>query len=197
MTGQKIILASTSPRRSQLLKEWGIKFEIVPSDCDEKTALKKPSYIVQELALRKALSAAKKVKEGLVIGADTIVAVGTHIIGKPENHDHSHKILEKLNGSYHKVYTGVAVIDACSGKKIVSYDVSRVKMRKFQPEEIKKFAGKHMDKAGAYAVQETEDAFVEKIEGDYFNVVGLPFYKLKEVLSNFGIKIAVNPNKKP
>ncbi|MCX5781628.1 MAG: Maf family protein [Elusimicrobia bacterium] len=184
-----VILASVSPRRIALLKQWGLKFKIIPSHIKEHTLLKKPSFIVKELALRKAESVAKKLKEGLVIGADTIVVLKGHIIGKPADELHSREILKKLNGSFHKVYTGIAVIDSKTNQKKVDYEVSRVKMRKLSDTEINKLAGKHMDKAGAYAVQEKDDAFVEKIFGDYYNVVGLPYKKTKKLLKYFNIKL--------
>jgi septum formation protein len=185
----EVILASASPRRIGLLKEWGLKFKIIPSHISEHTRLKKPSAIVTELALRKANVTAKKLSRGLVIGADTIVVLKGHIIGKPQSKLHSGEILSQLNGSIHRVYTGVALVDAENSRTEVGYEVSRVKMRKLTPGEIKKFSGKHMDKAGAYAVQEKDDDFVEKIYGDYYNVVGLPYRKTKELLKKFGINI--------
>jgi len=185
----KIILASASPRRIELLKRWGMKFEVSPSRADESTDLKKPSAIVKTLALRKASSVAAGRKEGLVIGADTIVVLNGEIIGKPRNKKDSLRILSGLNGSYHRVYSGMAVIDAATGRTVVDYEVSRVKTRKFSPAELESLAGKHMDKAGAYAVQEKDDAFVESIEGDYFNVVGLPYFGLKKLLKKFHVKL--------
>jgi septum formation protein len=182
---QPVILASASPRRIQLLKEWGVKYTVCPSHIKETTSAKKPSSIVKELALKKAESVARNVHKGIVIGADTIVVLKGDIIGKPRDSQDAQRILSRLNGSYHRVYTGVAVIDAATGKTRVGYDVSRVKMRRLSIEEIRLFSSRHLDKAGAYAVQETDDAFVEKIEGDYFNVVGLPFNKLRELLLPF------------
>lgn len=177
-----IILASSSPRRMHLLRQWGVKFKVFPSNINENTKLKNPSSIVKYLSLKKALSVAQFFKKGIIIGADTIVVLSSKIIGKPKNWKDAEKILSDLNGTFHKVYTGIAVVDAKTGKKKVGYELSRVKMRHFSKIEIKKLAGKHMDKAGAYAVQEKSDAFVERIEGDYFNVVGLPFKKLKCLL---------------
>ena len=185
-----IILASASPRRQKLLKQWRVKFKTIPSRIIEKTDFKAPSRIVTDLALQKAESVAKKFKTGIVIGADTIVVLKGEIIGKPDNPAHAASILTKLNGSYHRVYSGIAVINAATGKTVTAFEVSRVKMRKLSTEEIKKFSVKHLDKAGAYAVQEKGDAFVEKIEGDYFNVVGLPYAKLKAVLSGFNIRMS-------
>ena len=123
------------------------------------------------------------------IGADTIVVLNGHIIGKPKDELHSREILSKLNGSVHRVYTGVAAINAGTGKKEVVYEVSRVRMRRLSSYELTRLAGKHMDKAGAYAVQEKGDQFVEKIYGDYYNVVGLPYSKTKFLLKHFGITL--------
>lgn len=185
----KLILASASPRRRDLLKNEGIKFKVVPSMVSEDYRSKKPANIVKELALKKAVSVASRLKSGIVIGADTIVVLKGEIIGKPKDKADAARILGMLSGTYHKVYSGVAVVDAMSGKKIVDYEASRVKMRRLSRKEIARFAVKHLDKAGAYAVQEKGDAFVEKIEGDYFNVVGLPVRKLKCMLSKFGMKL--------
>jgi len=178
----KIILASASPRRISLLKEWGLKFEIVPSCADENTDLVKPS-----LALRKGLSVAKSREDALIISADTIVVLNGKIVGKPKDKKDSEKILKELNGSLHKVYTGVAIIGA--KKQTVFYDVAGVKMKKLPERELKRLFGKHMDKAGAYAVQDKDDAFADKIYGDYYTVVGLPYFKLKKELKRFGIKL--------
>jgi septum formation protein len=184
----KLILASASPRRRQLMADADLKFTVLPSHVSETTKETNPSKIVRELALRKAIATAKKIKTGLVIGSDTIVVLKGEIIGKPENHEHAAQILGKLNGTWHKVYTGVAVVNAASGNKQVASEMSRVKMRKLDAEEVRRFSRKHLDKAGAYAVQETGDRFVEKIVGDYTNVVGLPVSALLRLLRLVGYK---------
>ncbi|MBN1822936.1 MAG: septum formation protein Maf [Endomicrobiales bacterium] len=185
----RIILASASPRRSKLLEEWGVRFSVMPSRAGERTSLKKPSRIVETLARRKALWVAKKVGKGIIIGADTIVVLKGKIIGKPKDAKDAARILDALNGSYHKVYSGVCVVDASNMRAVTAHEVSRVKMRRLSADEISRFSRKHLDKAGAYAVQEKDDAFVERIEGDYFNVVGLPFKKLKLLLREFGVRL--------
>ena len=189
MTVKKIILASASPRRSELLKKWGVPFTVNPSHVNEMTDRVRPFAIVKELALRKADSVARGLDAGIVIGADTIVVLRGKIIGKPRDPGHAEKILGRLNGTRHKVYSGVAVVDAASGKRAVAYEVSTVTMRPLSREEIKRVSTKHLDKAGAYAVQENSDAFVEKIEGEYFNVVGLPYGKLRSLLKPYGISL--------
>jgi septum formation protein len=187
MKTPKIILASASPRRKQILAELGLKFSIVPSNIREETSHKRPSSIVVDLALQKAGSVASKLRSGLVVGADTIVVLKGEIIGKPRDRKDAANILRKLSGSCHRVYTGLAVIDAETGRTVKAFEMSKVKMRRIAPGELERLAGKHMDKAGAYAVQEKDDAFVEKIEGDYFNVVGLPVGLFKRMLRKFGI----------
>ena len=190
MPDKKIILASGSPRRISLLKEWGLKFEVLPSGADETTKLERPSSIVKELSLRKGRDVAKTIHgKAVIISADTMVLLNGKITGKPKNKKDSEKILRELNGSFHKVYTGVAVIDKTSNKESVFYDIAKVKMKKLSEENLRKLFGKHMDKAGAYAVQDSNDGFVEKIYGDYYTVVGLPFFKLKKELGHFGIKL--------
>jgi septum formation protein len=191
MKTPEIILASSSPRRKQLLKALGIRFSVHPSNIREKTPYKRPSAIVIDLALQKAESVAAKHKDGLVVGADTIVVLNGDIIGKPRDRGDALRMLRKLSGSYHRVYTGLAVIDARTGKTATAFEMSKVKMRSLGGGELKRLSGKHMDKAGAYAVQEKDDAFVENIEGDYFNVVGLPVELLKKMLLKFGVRISL------
>jgi septum formation protein len=186
---RKIMLASASPRRSSLLKKWGVDFEIVPSFTDENTTLVKPSAIVKRLALKKGIAVAKTNKNALIISADTVVVLNGKIVGKPKDKKDSEKILGELNGSRHKVYTGVAVLDGILKKRSVFYDVAIVKMKKLSKQKLKSLFGKHMDKAGAYAVQDSNDAFVDKIYGDYYTVVGLPYFKLKKELKKFNVII--------
>ncbi|MFH1258345.1 MAG: Maf family protein [Elusimicrobiota bacterium] len=184
-----LILASRSPRRKKILEELGIPFRIIPSAVSEKIVSKgklSPAKLVKILALRKAQNVASRLKEGLVLGADTVVVLRGKIIGKPEDEADARKILGQLSGSLHWVYTGLALIKKPGEKKIVGFEKTRVLMRKFSGQEIKKLAGKHLDKAGAYAIQESEDQFVEKIEGDYNNVVGLPVKKLQQMLRKIG-----------
>jgi septum formation protein len=186
-SSKKIILASSSPRRIELLKQWGISFRVIPSGVDENTSLIKPSYLVRELAYRKGCYVAKRYPCSLVLSADTIVVLNGRIVGKPINRKESEEIVRALNGSKHKVYTGVAIIE--NDQKSVFYDVACVKMRKLPENELRQLFGKHMDKAGSYAVQDADDSFVEKIYGDYYTVVGLPYIKLVAELRKFKINL--------
>jgi septum formation protein len=186
---REIILASQSPQRIALLKQWGLKFKVCPSNVDENTNLIKPASIVKNLALKKAKNVCEKYHNAIIIASDTIVVLGGKIIGKPKNLSQSKQILKSLNGSVHKVYTGVAIIDTAKNKTLVFYDVAKIKMKKLSDLELSKLFGKHLDKAGSYAVQDKADGFVEKIYGDYFTVVGLPHESLREKLKDFGINI--------
>lgn len=181
----KIILASQSPRRIELLKKWGLSFKVIPSTIKEKIIHKRPSSIVKSLSYQKAKSVKQENPGAIVIGADTIVVLNGKIVGKPKNKEHSIQILNELNGSFHKVYTGVTILS--DNKKFVFYDVAKVKMQKLSDEKLKTLFGKHMDKAGAYAVQDKDDCFVKKIYGDYYTVVGMPYIKLKKELKKFKI----------
>lgn len=181
----KIILASQSPRRIELLKKWGLSFKVIPSTIKEKIIHKRPSAIVKSLSYQKAKSVKQENPGAIVIGADTIVVLNGKIVGKPKNKEHSIKILNELNGSFHKVYTGVTILS--DNKECAFYDVAKVKMQKLSDEKLKTLFGKHMDKAGAYAVQDKDDCFVKKIYGDYYTVVGMPYIKLKKELKKFKI----------
>lgn len=181
----RYILASASPRRKQLLQEMGLKFKTIPSAIQEKiNPALAPSQLVKKLARQKAGDVARRFqgKKLIVIGADTIVVRRGEILGKPRDPLHAREILNKLSDSIHYVYTGVAVIDTFTGKKIVDYEKTRVKMKKLSPAEIEFHSRRHLDKAGAYAVQAEKDTFIEKIDGCYYNVVGLPIQLLKRIL---------------
>jgi septum formation protein len=184
---KQIILASSSECRISLLSQWGVFFKVVPSAVNEKTNLIKPSYIVKELACRKGSHVAQKYPDALILSADTVVVLNGKIIGKPKSKKESEKIIRELNGSRHKVYTGVAVIQ--KDKRSVFYDIVCIKMRKLPESMLKQLFGKHMDKAGAYAVQDTNANFVEKIYGDYYTAVGLPYKKLAMELKKFKIRL--------
>ena len=180
-----IILASASPRRMELLKKWGVNFTIHPADIDETHNLKKPSAIVKYLSYQKAKAVFKLFPDGIVIGSDTIVLLNGRILGKPKDEKDSENTIRELNGSLHKVYTGVSILSA--EKEITFCDIAKVKTKKLPEEKLQKLFGKHMDKSGSYAVQDKDDCFVEKIYGDYYTVVGLPYFRLKEEIKNFGI----------
>ena len=184
---KKIILASLSSRRKELLKKWGLVFDIVPSKIEETCNLKRPSSVVKYLSYKKAELIKKNNPNYIVIGSDTIVFLNGKILGKPINKQQSISMLKELNGSTHRVYTGVSILS--SKLNVVFYDVAVVKMKKLADDELQKFFGKHMDKAGSYDIQDNKDSFVKKIYGDSFTVVGLPHIKLKEKLKLLNISI--------
>jgi len=175
----KLILASASPQRKKILKEAGYKFEIVHPKISEKLRSKNPVKIVESLALKKAKAISC---QGIIIGADTIVVLGGEIIGKPKNKNEAIKILRKLSGSKHFVYTGVAILDIVNKKQVVDYEKTEVQFRKLSEKNIKNVCGKYLDKAGAYSIQSKDDRFVKNIKGDYLNVVGFPLKKFQKML---------------
>ncbi|MDK2800733.1 MAG: nucleoside triphosphate pyrophosphatase [Clostridiales bacterium] len=190
----KIILASASPRRQELLQQIGLKFEVMPSAVEEKIENNAPpEEIVQQLSFVKAKDIAKNVEQScIVIGADTIVVYKNNILGKPKNYDDAYSMLKMLSGDAHNVLTGFTVIRTDDGKTITNYAQTSVKFREITEEEIIGYINTQepMDKAGAYGIQGIGSLLVEQIKGDYFNVVGLPIAKLMQVLKKeFGIKI--------
>jgi septum formation protein len=188
----KIILASTSPRRLRLLKDLGLKVKVVESKVKEsKFDISDPDKLVKTLALTKAKEVARKTKNGLIVGADTIVVRKGKIMGKPKSHGEAKVMLRGLSGKTHEVLTGLAVIDASTSKTTVDVVKTKVKFRELTEEEISTYVatGKPLDKAGAYAIQEKAGLFVEKIDGCYFNVVGLPLARLAEILKEFNVTL--------
>ncbi|HEY9060316.1 MAG TPA: Maf family protein [Pseudobacteroides sp.] len=187
-----IILASASPRRSELLKRIGLEFKIIPSDIDEANIgnLEPASYTV-DLARKKALDIANKTNiSSLIIAADTIV-VKDGILGKPSDENEAFEMLKVLQGQWHEVITGVSVIDSGSKKGITDYEKTLVKMTSLSDMEIKAYikSGEPMDKAGSYGIQGLGAMIVERIEGCYFNVVGLPLNKLNVMMRSFGVNL--------
>ena len=180
-----IILASASPRRAELLKQIGIDFQVCPSDLSEKVATRtSPADVVEELALMKAQTVGRRFRRGLIIGADTVVAINREIIGKPENNRRAVEILSQLSGTHHEVVTGVSLLDLEKERHIVWSERTAVHFRKLRESEILEYVCNHdvLDKAGAYGIQEKAAAFVSRVEGCYFNVVGLPLASLVEKL---------------
>lgn len=182
----QLILASESPRRKQILSSLGLKFICIKHLYKEPKKLKKishPAEFVSHLALKKAQSVVKKFPDSIIISADTIVVLGNEIIGKPKNEKEAEEILTKLSGTKHKVYTGLCILWKNENICLCDYDVSTVYTRRLSKQEIEILSKKHLDKAGAYAIQEKKDAFVKKIVGDYYNVVGFPVELFIKLLS--------------
>ena len=179
----KIILASASPRRQELITQIGMDFKVIPSGLGEEPQSRQPEVVVMELSEGKAgdvfESLPEKEKENsLVIGADTIVAFKGRIMGKPDSRENAQEILSCLQGGIHQVYTGVTLI--WQGGKRSFYEKTDVVMYPMSMEEIKEYVdtGEPMDKAGAYGIQGQGAAYIKEIRGDYNNVVGLPIGRL-------------------
>ncbi len=187
-----IILASNSPRRRELLSQIGLSFSTDPSDVDElvKAGESLESYAVR-VALDKARVAAARTESGIIIAADTIVVLDDRILGKPDDSRDAERMLSLLSNRMHVVITGLVIIDAAEGKTVTGTSLTRVWFRHLSQDEIASYvqSGEPLDKAGAYGIQGKGALFVKKIEGCYFNVVGLPLYLLGELLRNFSIKI--------
>ena len=181
----ELILASASPRRRELMERLGRPFRVMPAHVDESPdEAIEPSVLAERLAERKAGAIAGTLSKGIVIGADTIVSLEGRIIGKPRDRADAVAILSRLSGSRHAVITGVCVIDAATGARAVESETTRVTMRRMSRAEIEAYvnSGEADGKAGAYAIQETGDRYVEKLEGDLDNVVGLPMRLLERML---------------
>lgn len=187
-----LILASASPRRRQLLAEAGYKFTVVRPDVDE-SAFPTDGVSVCEyaknLALAKAKSVASDYPDSLVIGADTVADFQGRIIGKPADAKDARRITEKLFSEPHKVITGVAIVRLADHTQIIESDTTTVYPRNMSADQIAEHVagGSWRDKAGAYAIQETGDKFVEKIDGSLTNVMGMPMELLKSLLTRLGI----------
>jgi septum formation protein len=182
-----LILASASPRRSQLLSEAGYEFTVVPPDVDESAFdadRTDPFEYAKRLAQAKAKSVAIKYPNSLVIGADTIVDFQGRIIGKAADARDAEQITKKLFSAPHKVITGIAIIRLCDVTQLVQSDSTTVYPRKMTVEQIAEHikGGSWRDKAGAYAIKEIGDEFVERIEGSLTNVMGLPMELLESLL---------------
>ncbi len=188
-----LLLASTSPRRRFLLREAGIAFDAVaPRGVAEDFPSGEPA---EELVVRHALAKARSVAAAnrgrLVLGADTVVVLDERVFGKPADEEEARAMLAQLAGRTHTVYTGLALVDGPSGRELAETEATAVTMRPLGDEEIKYYVatGEPLDKAGAYAVQGRGALLVERVDGDYFNVVGLPLYRLSKMLAAFGYDV--------
>ncbi len=187
-----IILASSSPRRRELLHSIGLRFKVEPSDTKENTSLAvEPHQLAQTISLQKAQDVARRHRDALVIGADTLGVLDGRILGKPRTEQEATDMLTTLGGKSHSVITGFTIIDADTGKTVSRSVETKVYIRTLAPSEIEAYvrSKEPLDKAGAYAIQGLGAVLVERIEGDYSNVVGLPLCALTEALKEFGINV--------
>lgn len=188
----KLILASGSPRRIELLKKLGCKFRVIPSKVEEKiNPSLSPTENARRISCLKALDVASKISEGIVIAADTVVVLNRKILGKPKNKKEARAMLQKLSAKEHRVITGIAVVDVKTKAIKQSAVTTKVKFRKLNQNLIEKYikSGEPQDKAGAYGIQGKGALLVESIKGDYFNVVGLPLNALDQLLEKFGMSL--------
>lgn len=187
-----LVLASASPRRRELLNRLQIPFQVVPSSVQESVPQGgSPEVFVCEAARAKARSLALDFPQSTIIGADTVVCLNDSILGKPKDSEHGASMLRDLSGTIHDVLTGVYVFEAETDREACGWEKTRVFFRTLQEWEIQAYmkTEEPMDKAGAYAIQGIGAVFVEKIEGCYFNVVGLPLFHLHQLLASLGINV--------
>lgn len=184
-----------------MLKLLGITFDTIPSDIDETSDKTDPAEFVEHLAYTKAKTIADKVtpsSEGgktLVLGADTVVVLGHEILGKPTTREHAYQMLMRMSGRHHRVLTGVSIICVESGETLTDHEVSSVFFRSLDSAEVRCYAKTEepMDKAGAYALQGTASAFVDKIDGCYSNIIGLPMPLTVKMLRQSGLRVLGMP----
>ena len=187
-----LILASQSPRRSQLLREAGIRFNVVSPRFDEPDPagwLGGPEFYAESTSYGKANSVVGDHPAGVVLGADTIVALDGQILGKPADRDDARRILGTLSGSTHKVITGVTVLSPTDYREITRHAITQVTMRRMSDAELNAYldGGQWQGKAGAYGIQDDGDPFVTLVDGSFSNVVGLPVELVLELLAEVGI----------
>ena len=189
---KKIILASASPRRKELLEKIGLMFEVEPSNFEEEMHPGlAPHELAQNISLQKAKAVARKHKNSVVIAADTFIVFGDQIMGKPHTINEARKMLETINGKSHRVITGFSIVDTGENKTLSRSVETIIHLRKLTLAEIDAYVKSRepLDKAGGYAIQGLGAVIVKKIEGDYFNAMGLPLSALTEALKEFGIYV--------
>lgn len=185
---RKIILASTSPRRKELLAKAGLIFEAVASEYEEDMTLPMPpGELVKFLSKGKAEAVAKNYDDAIVMGGDTFIYFNGHILGKPHTKERAKEMLVMLSGNEHSVFSGFTVIDTKNKKIISDFVEAKIKFKKLSEKEIDDYIEtyKPFGFAGAYAIQVVKDIFVEKIDGDYDSVVGLPVTRVKDIIESF------------
>lgn len=188
----RIVLASASPRRKQLLEQMGLKFDVIVSNIEEESPQGlAPEEISMELAYNKAMNVALQINEpAIVIGADTLV-VKDRILGKPKDEEDARQMLRMLQGQTHQVITGLALVNPWTGKVQKGYEKTLVEMAALTLQEIECYikTGEPMDKAGGYGIQGLAGIFISRIQGCYYNVVGLPIHLLWKMLKEFGVNV--------
>lgn len=190
---RRLILASASPRRRELMRQYGYDVMVVvppleePGDFDKDLS---PAKLAQALSYFKAESARSLVNEGIIIAGDTLVALEDRVYGKPANRDDARFIIKALAGTTHHVITGVTLLDASSDQRLIRHDSTAVTMKPLTDDEVESYldTGAWKGKAGAYGIQDRGDAFVTKIEGSFTNVVGFPMELIRQMLKEWGVE---------
>ena len=180
---EKLVLASSSPRRTELLNRAGWPHEVMVAGIDESVKPQEgPAAYVQRLARSKAEAVAQHLEQGIVLGADTTVVIADQILGQPADEADAKRMLDLLNGKWHDVLTGVAVVRV-GGESRVAHETTRVRFAEISDREIDWYiaSGEPFGKAGAYGIQGKASLFIEEIEGDYFNIMGLPIRLVYEL----------------
>ncbi len=191
----RLILASTSPRRREILELLGLPFEIIAPKFDEVSSSDRAvEDEVLDFATGKALSVARHYPASLVIGSDTMILINTFKIGKPDSTSEARRILCLLSGKTHRIFTSVAVIDGSGGPGLRMVEEVSVKMRDYSKKEMEKYlsSNESLDKAGAYSIQGEGRTLIESIRGDYLAAVGLPLKPIADYLQNRGIPVPLN-----
>lgn len=189
---KKIILASASPRRKEILKLTGLKFSVCASNYEENFSLPlKPSELAVYLSRKKAETVLHKYRNAIIIAADTFIVFKNNLLGKPHTENEAEKMLRMLNGKAHAVITGFTIADTDSGKVLSRSVETKVYLKRLSSKEILSYvrSKEPLNKAGAYAIQGLGAVFIKKIDGDFFNVVGLPLCALTEGLKKFGVNV--------
>ena len=184
---EKLVLASSSPRRTELLNRAGWPHEVLAAGIDESVRpQEEPAGYVKRLARSKAEAVAERLEEGLVLGADTTVVIDNQILGQPRDDADAKRMLKLLNGKWHEVLTGVALVRV-GGETRVAHETTRVRFAEMSESEIDWYiaSGEPVGKAGAYGIQGKAALFIEEIEGDYFNIMGLPIRLIYKLATDF------------
>ena len=184
---REIILASASPRRKELLEKLDLEFSVCPADIDESLLPDEDAGMYPlRTAVQKAMAVAKTAENAIIIAADTVVVLDDRILGKPKDEKEAKEMLQRLSGREHIVITGIGVVDTVSGRTLSATEQTIVYFHPLEEEEIDAYiaSGECMDKAGSYGIQGKGSLLVRKIDGDYFNVMGLPLSKLYRLLLN-------------
>ncbi|MBP5426910.1 MAG: septum formation inhibitor Maf [Clostridiales bacterium] len=187
---KKIFLASGSPRRRELLRNIGLKFEVVKSNFDENTVdfERTPQELAESLAYGKAKNVKSLVDQGIIIGADTLVTLDNKVYGKPRDSKEAFDMLKSLSDKTHEVITGVVLIDTVTNEVLVEHEITKVTFNRLTNEEITAYikSNDYQGKAGAYGIQNRGAVLIKKVDGCYFNVVGLPIGRVCRMLKDMG-----------